>query len=147
MPGSGSTRTILVATLMLLAGCASSGAAGSADLAGTVTVDGFRKVDEYRKADTTTYYFVGPAGTDLRTAVSARDWAPKPAPSVPAENPYLWVLTSSADIDGYSCSVVVRRLLPKFSRLATGLSADETRDLAAGKLDYVDVSSVCTKLP
>jgi hypothetical protein len=138
---------ILMAALMLVAGCASSGAATSGSLADTVTVDGFRKVDEHRKADTTSYYFVGPPGTDLREAVSARDWAPQPAPGgFPSDTFYQWLLRSSADTGGYSCTVTVSRLNPKYSQLATGLTAAETQDVAAGRLDYVDVSSVCTKI-
>lgn len=147
MPGTRRRWGLLAVGLSLMAGCGTSGAASSADLADTVTVDGFRKVDEYRKADTTSYYFVGPPGADLRKVVSARDWAPQPAPTgFPDTTNYEWLLKSNADIDGFTCTVVVQKLRPKFSQLASGLTAEEVRDVAAGRLDYLDVSSVCTKL-
>lgn len=135
--------------LLLMSGCGvSSEAKAAGELADTIKIEGYRKLSEERKAETALLYFVGPPGVDLLRAVSARGWSPQPPPSgQPDTGAFKWVAHSSADSGGHRCSVMVRTLRPGYESSAVDLSEEEKREVAEGKLVYVEVASVCAEAP
>jgi hypothetical protein len=140
---------ILAATVVLLvSACASPDTRAGRDLADTVRIEGLRKVSEEHKGETTLLYFVGPASVDLRKAVKARNWSPEPPPSgLPEVGAYKWVLAGSANTDNHHCNLAVSTLRPGFENVAIELDDKQKQELAAGRLTYVEVASVCAGAP
>ena len=118
------------------------------DLADTVKIDGYRNLAEQHKGETTLLYFVGPAGVDLQQAVKARNWSPAPPPSgLPEAGAYKWVFAGSANTDDHGCELAVSTLRPGFENVAIELDDEQKRDLAARRLTYVEIASMCAGTP
>ncbi|MFF5078387.1 hypothetical protein ACFY36_15160 [Actinoplanes sp. NPDC000266] len=136
--------SVVLAGLLLAAGCGSPDVRASRDLADEVKVDGYRRASDYTKGNTARVSFVGPAGVNLETAVSVSGWSAGPAPGGFSDKiPFQWVLNGSARSGDRDCAVVVEKLRRGNEQLARGLSSQEMQDLTAGQLDYVNVSFIC----
>jgi len=136
------------AALLLVSGCASPDTRAGRDLADTVKIDGYRKLAEKHKGEATLLYFVGPAGVDLQQAVKARNWSPALPPSgLPEAGAYKWVIAGSANTDDHHCELAVSTLRPGFENVAIQLDDEQKRHLAAGRLTYVEVASMCAGAP
>ncbi|XVV15065.1 hypothetical protein ACQP2X_12205 [Actinoplanes sp. CA-131856] len=136
--------SVVLAGLLLAAGCGSPDARASRDLVDEVKVDGYRRAADYAKGNTSEVSFVGPSGVNLETAVSVTGWSPGPPlegfPDTPA---FEWVIYGSARSGDRDCVALVKKLRRGKEQFATGLSSQEMQDLTAGQLDYVEISFVC----
>lgn len=134
---------------LALSGCAVSPETREGrNLADTVKIEGYRRLSEQHKAETTLLYFVGQPGVDLTRAVSARDWSPQPPPTnLPNAGAYKSVVESSVNIDKNICHVVVSTLRSGFESAAIELTKQEQRDIAEGRLVYVQVACFCARAP
>lgn len=109
-----------------MTGCAGSSETGAGrDLADTVKIQGYRELYTEHQAETTLTYFVGPAGVDLKQAVSAKGWSPEPPDSsLPDTGAYKRVAEGYASNDKHRCRVVVSTLRPGFEASTMKLSKD-----------------------
>lgn len=140
---------IAMVVALVVSGCGvSPETRAGRDLADTVKIDGYRRLAEQHKAETTLLYFVGPPGVDLTRAASARGWSPQPPSSnLPDAGSYKRVAEGYANTDKHACRVVVSTLRPGYESSAVELSKQEQRELAEGRLVYVEVACFCAGGP